>query len=266
MSKTPYKAVIFDLDGVVTKTASVHSRAWKKMFDVYLKDLAAKNPSMSSQLGEFTPQDYLKYVDGKPRYDGVESFLASRGIKGVARGDPSDKPDKVPLTACSLGNRKNGYFLGVLDDEGIDPYMSTVRIITQLRMAGVRVGVASSSKNAETVLKVSHLSHLIEERVDGVVSANIGLKGKPAPDIFVTCSRMLGVEPHEAIVVEDATSGVAAGRAGGFRLVIGLAREENEEELRQAGAHVVLTDFGDNTLHNINKWFLEQPCTAKARL
>lgn len=259
-NKCAFKAVIFDLDGVITKTASVHSRAWKKMFDVFLRDRDG------ASFKEFTPGDYLKYVDGKPRYDGTESFLQSRGIS-LTRGDPSDKPDKSPVTACSLGNRKNDFFLAVLRDEGIDPYMSTVRIMTQLRMAGVRVGVASSSKNAEPVLTLSNLMYLVEERIDGVVAAKLGLKGKPAGDIFEVCSKRLGVEPKDAIVIEDATSGVAAGRAGGFRLVVGLAREDNEEELRAHGAHVVLTDFGDHGLNDLNKWFLDQPAQpTKARL
>lgn len=258
--KTAFKAVIFDLDGVITKTAAVHSRSWKKMFDAYLKD------KDGASFKAFTPEDYLKYVDGKPRYEGVKSFLESRSIS-LPMGDPSDKPDKQPITCCSLGNRKNDFFVQVLNDEGVEPYMSTVRIMTQLRLAGVRVGLASSSKNAEKVLNAAQLMHLIEERVDGVVSAARGLKGKPAGDIFVTCSKLLGVEPRDAIVVEDATSGVAAGRNGRFRLVLGLAREENEEELRHHGAHVVLTDFGDSTLHDLNKWFLDQPDPeARARL
>eukprot|EP00756_Hemistasia_phaeocysticola_P005366 Hpha_TRINITY_DN13297_c0_g1::TRINITY_DN13297_c0_g1_i1::g.154643::m.154643 len=246
-----YKAVIFDLDGCVTKTAKVHSRSWKKMFDSYLKDRDA------SAFQEFTPEDYLKYVDGKPRYDGVDSFLRSRDIS-LHMGDPSDAPDKSPPTCCSLGNRKNDFFVQVLRDEGVEPYMSSVRIMTQLRLAGVRLGLASSSLNAAKVLDAAQLSYLIEERVDGVTSRELGLKGKPAGDIFVTCAKRLGVAPKDAIVVEDATSGVAAGRAGKFRLVLGLAREDNEKELKQYGAHVVLSDFGNHTLQDLNEWFVAQ--------
>ena len=202
-----YKAVIFDLDGCITKTAEVHSRAWKSMFDAYLKS------ECEAGQREFSTQDYLTYVDGKPRYEGVRSFLTSRGID-IPFGDPSDKPAMLPITMCSLGNRKNDFFVQVLDTEGVEVYPSSVRLIKQAREIGLRVGVASSSKNAERVLEAAGLTHLIEERIDGVVSADMGLKGKPAGDIFVTCCQKLGCVPAEAIVIEDATSGVAAGRDG----------------------------------------------------
>eukprot|EP01060_Flectonema_neradi_P040200 TRINITY_DN9070_c0_g2_i2.p1 TRINITY_DN9070_c0_g2~~TRINITY_DN9070_c0_g2_i2.p1 ORF type:complete len:302 (+),score=37.33 TRINITY_DN9070_c0_g2_i2:92-997(+) len=247
-----FKALIFDLDGCITKTAEVHSRAWKSMFDAYLKDECEGDHT------EFTSQDYLKFVDGKPRYQGVKSFLDSRGIS-LPFGDPSDLPSKQPITMCSLGNRKNDYFVKVLKTEGVTEYPSSVRLIKQAREIGIRVGVASSSKNAKHVLESAGLSHLIEERIDGVVSAEMGLKGKPAGDIFVTCCKKLGCLPHEAIVIEDATSGVAAGRDGKFRLVIGLAREENIRELRDAGAHIAVEDFGNATLKTLNTWFTQQP-------
>eukprot|EP01061_Rhynchopus_euleeides_P025481 TRINITY_DN4122_c0_g1_i1.p2 TRINITY_DN4122_c0_g1~~TRINITY_DN4122_c0_g1_i1.p2 ORF type:complete len:332 (+),score=128.51 TRINITY_DN4122_c0_g1_i1:56-997(+) len=248
-----FKAVIFDLDGCITKTAAVHSRAWKAMFDSFLKTEAPGAP-----LPEFTPSDYLKYVDGRPRYEGVQNFLKSRNID-LPMGDPSDEPGAKTLTCCSLGNRKNDFFMEVLNNEGVEVYPSSVRIIQSCRDLGIRLGVASSSKNAAKVLDTAGLSPLIEERVDGVVSADIGLKGKPAGDIFVTCCERLGCKPSEAIVVEDATSGVEAGRNGKFRLVIGLAREDNQEELKKFGAHVVVDDFHDATLTTINEWFQAQP-------
>ncbi|KAJ9472930.1 hypothetical protein DIPPA_18015 [Diplonema papillatum] len=251
-----FKAIIFDLDGCITKTSSVHSTAWKRMFDDFLKEREAAGGS--GDLSEFTPQDYLKYVDGKPRYDGVASFLKARDIE-LPEGTPDDSPDQEEVTCSSLGNRKNKYFEEVLQKNGVQAYDSSVRIIKACRDIGIRIGVASSSKNAEKVLKTAKLSSLIEERVDGVVSAEMGLKGKPAGDIFVTCCKKLGVEPKDAIVVEDATSGVAAGRDGKFRLVIGLAREDNQDALKEHGAHVVLDDFGNTTLSDINEWFLSKP-------
>eukprot|EP01064_Diplonema_japonicum_P020433 TRINITY_DN2985_c1_g2_i1.p1 TRINITY_DN2985_c1_g2~~TRINITY_DN2985_c1_g2_i1.p1 ORF type:complete len:316 (+),score=73.62 TRINITY_DN2985_c1_g2_i1:50-949(+) len=247
-----FKAVIFDLDGCITKTASVHSRAWKAMFDAYLKDRDGEG------FKEFTTKDYLDHVDGRPRYEGVETFLSSRGID-IDRGDPSDKPNQENITCCSLGNRKNDFFLSVLETEGVEVYPSSVRIMQTCRSLGIRLGLASSSKNALSVLEKAGLTHLIESRIDGVVSAERGLKGKPAGDIFVTACTELGVSPSEAIVIEDAVSGVAAGRHGNFRLVIGLARENNREELEKHGAHVVLEDFGAVTLKKINDWFLAQP-------
>eukprot|EP01062_Namystynia_karyoxenos_P016702 TRINITY_DN16135_c0_g1_i1.p1 TRINITY_DN16135_c0_g1~~TRINITY_DN16135_c0_g1_i1.p1 ORF type:complete len:296 (+),score=135.19 TRINITY_DN16135_c0_g1_i1:84-971(+) len=256
-----YKAVIFDLDGVITKTAAVHSMAWKAMFDAFLEK--RDGPGFSP----FTPDDYLKYVDGKPRYDGVRSFLASRGIK-LPDGDPKEKGNAVGdnLTVCSLGNAKNDFFLKVLDEQGVQEYPTTVALIRELKARGVHVACASSSKNCKRVLEAAHLIQYMEARVDGVVSAEIGLKGKPAGDIFVTASQRVGVHPSEAIVVEDAESGVKAGRNGNFRLVVGLARENNEKELRHNGAHVVLPDFGTNGADALNEWFLQQPIPGLSKL
>eukprot|EP01063_Lacrimia_lanifica_P017986 TRINITY_DN24960_c0_g1_i1.p1 TRINITY_DN24960_c0_g1~~TRINITY_DN24960_c0_g1_i1.p1 ORF type:complete len:304 (+),score=133.82 TRINITY_DN24960_c0_g1_i1:76-987(+) len=247
-----FKAVIFDLDGVVTKTAAVHSRAWKAMFDAFLRDRDGE------AFDEFMPEDYLKYVDGRPRYEGVQTFLNSRAI-ALDMGEPSDLPDQEKVTCCSLGNRKNDYFMDVLAKEGVQEYPSTVRIMNELRDLGVRVGLASSSKNAKHVLHAAGLSHLIEHRVDGVVAAERGYRGKPAGDIFVECAKALGVAPEDAVVVEDATSGVAAGRAGKFRLVVGLAREGNHAELKEHGAHVVYDDFGDMTVDELGDIFKAQP-------
>jgi len=216
----PFDAVIFDLDGVITQTALVHSHAWKHMFDDYLRERELK---YSEPFVEFSHEnDYLKYIDGKPRYEGVQSFLASRNIR-LPYGDPSD--GKEDETICGLGNRKNDAFNVVLASEGVKTYPSTVRLMEELKSAGIRVGVASSSRNCEAVLIKAGLMHLVETRVDGVVSAEMGLRGKPEPDIFLTACKNLGSRPATSVVVEDATSGVAAAKKGNFGLVLGIARE-----------------------------------------
>ena len=245
-----FEAVIFDLDGVITRTALVHSHAWKKMFDDYLRYREEKH---GEPFKEFTQkEDYLPYVDGKPRYEGVKSFLESRGIH-IPFGDPSDNVELE--TVCGLGNRKNITFNEVLVREGVSVYESTVQLIHDLKKAGIKVGVASSSKNCEAVLEAAGLISLIETRVDGVVSAEMGLKGKPEPDIFTTAAANLGVKPHKAVVIEDATSGVAAGRAGNFGLVLGIAREENNLELLINGADIVVDDISETSMEAINNWF-----------
>ncbi len=249
MLKNLFKAVVFDLDGVITKTATTHSRAWKKMFDEYLTDYCSNN---NSEFVEFTSDDYLTFVDGKPRYEGVKSFLDSRNIV-LPYGTPDDKPELT--TICGLGNRKNKAFNEVLINEGVEVYPSTVKLLEQLKKDDIRIGVASSSKNASSVLEAAGLMHFIETRVDGVVSAETGLAGKPAPDIFLTAASNLGVDPNLTIVVEDAVSGVQAGKNGNFGLVLGLAREENNEALKAAGADIVVNDLEEITLEEINQWF-----------
>ena len=245
-----FDAVIFDLDGVITKTALVHGSVWKKMFDEYLR---SREERFGEPFREFTHAgDYLPYVDGKPRYKGVESFLESRGID-IPFGDPSDDPEKE--TVCALGNRKDLLFNLVLDEEGVEVYESTVELIKELKAAGVRIGVASSSKNCKPVLERSDLLHYFETRIDGVVSAEIGLHGKPEPDIFTTACDRLGVEYHRAIVVEDAVSGVQAGKKGNFGLTIGVAREENVRELQMNGGDIVVEDLGELTMEDLNNWF-----------
>lgn len=245
-----FDAVIFDLDGVITKTALVHGSAWKKMFDDYLR---SREERFDEPFKEFThANDYLPYVDGKPRYKGVDSFLKSRGID-IPFGDPSDDPEKE--TVCALGNRKNLLFNLVLDEEGVEVYESTVELIKELKAAGVRIGVASSSKNCKPVLETANLMHYFETRIDGVVSAEIGLHGKPEPDIFTTACDRLGVEYHRAIVVEDAVSGVQAGKKGNFGLTIGVAREENVRELQMNGGDIVVEDLGELTMEDLDNWF-----------
>lgn len=250
MIENKFKAVIFDLDGVITKTALVHSVAWKEMFDTYLKQREVKH---GEPFKEFTHHgDYLTFVDGKPRYEGVKSFLESRGIS-LEYGVPTDDVDIE--TYCGIGNRKNIAFNNILERDGIEEYESTVKLMHKLKEEGIKIGVASSSKNAEKVLTVTGLIDLIETRVDGVVSAELGLNGKPAPDIFTTAADNLGVAYHEAVVIEDAISGVQAGKAGNFGLVLGLAREDNTEALWEAGADIVVEDISEIEFEGIQNWF-----------
>ncbi|MCK9447416.1 MAG: HAD-IA family hydrolase [Bacteroidales bacterium] len=249
-SKKKFQAVIFDLDGVITKTADVHSAAWKQMFDEFLRHHAR---SIGTVFREFThAEDYLPYVDGKPRYKGVADFLASRNIV-LPYGNPDDAPDTQSV--CGLGNRKNDLFNYVLQRDGVSVYPSTVALMQELREQGYRVGVASSSKNCEAVLTAAALTHLIETRVDGVVSAELGLHGKPEADIFLAAAENLGCEPAMTVIVEDAVSGVQAGRKGNFGLVIGLARENNHQELYKGGADIVVNDMDEFGLSDINHWF-----------
>ncbi len=245
-----FDAVIFDLDGVITQTALVHGSAWKKVFDEYLK---FREKRFKEPFREFTHNDdYLPFVDGKPRYKGVASFLEFRGID-IPFGDPSDDPGKE--TVCGLGNQKNLVFNEVLESEGVKMYDSTVNLIHELKKKNIRVGVASSSKNCKVVLQRAGLLSLFETRIDGEVSVELNLQGKPEPDIFTTACAQLGVEYHKAVIVEDAVSGVQAGRNGNFGLVIGLAREDNREELLVNGADIVLEDMEEIDIGEIEKWF-----------
>jgi HAD superfamily hydrolase (TIGR01509 family) len=243
-----FDAAIFDMDGVITRTAIVHSHAWKQMFDEYLR---FREQQFQEPLREFTHAgDYLLYVDGRPRYRGVDAFLKSRGIN-LAFGAPEDPPGRE--TVCGLGNRKDEFFNRVLEEEGVGLYDSTVKLVKELADRGVKVGVATSSKNCVVVLEKARISHLFATRVDGVVSAELGLKGKPEPDIFTTASDNLGVEPHRAIVVEDAVPGVQAGAKGEFGLVIGVARENNAVELKNHGADFVVGDLSETSVEEINR-------------
>ena len=253
MSEYSFDAVIFDLDGVITQTAKVHSLAWKRMFDYYLR---LRHDKYGEPFKEFTHEnDYLPFVDGKPRYKGVESFLVSRGID-LDFGDPSDLPDKE--TICGLGNMKDRTFNTILVNDGVQVYDSTVEIIKKLKNLGIKLGVASSSKNCKPVLEATGLLELFGTRVDGVISVELNLKGKPEPDIFTSACDNLEVEYKKAIIVEDAVSGVQAGAKGGFGLVLGIARENNEKELKQNGADRVIRDFSEISILNLEKWFLEK--------
>lgn len=249
-----FRTVIFDLDGVVTQTATIHARSWKIVFDDYLRLRAKRN---GEPFQEFTYQDdYLTYVDGKPRYKGVQNFLASRNIH-LPFGDPADPPDKE--TICGIGNKKNQLFDKLLQEEGAEVFESTITLIKDLKNNGIRVGVASSSKNCRAVLKSVQLEDLFETIVDGIVSQELNLKGKPEGDIFVTAAKNLGSFPEDSVVVEDAASGVEAGRNGGFGLVLGVARENNEKELTKYGADLVVSDLAEININLINDWFLRKP-------
>ena len=244
-----FDAAIFDLDGVITRTAVVHASAWKRMFDEFLLRRAIRG---LEPLREFTQRDYLAFVDGRPRYAGVKAFLDSRAIV-LPFGDPTDDP--AAETVCGLGNRKNVLFNQVLEEEGAEVYESTVDLVEQLRASGVRVGVASSSKNCAAVLQRAGIAGLFETCVDGVVSARLGLRGKPEPDIFVLACENLGARPARAMVVEDAVSGVQAAARGHFGLVLGIARENNAGELRDNGADIVVSDLSETSLAEIDDWF-----------
>ena len=247
-----FDAVIFDLDGVITKTASIHTKAWKEIFDTYLQK---KTKEKNLPFREFTSVDYLNYVDGKPRYEGVASFLESREIR-LPKGEPDDNPSKE--TICGIGNRKNEAFKKILKEEGVEVYESTKQVILQLHQAGIKLGVASSSKNCRQVLETIGMLSYFETMVDGIVSAKMNLKGKPNPDIFLTACDNLKVLPENAIVVEDAVSGVQAGAQGNFGLTLGIARKENEEELKKNGADYVIADFEDlNGIKELNNLFLK---------
>ena len=251
MSQSGIDAVIFDLDGVITQTAKVHNLAWEKMFDDYLR---LREEKFGEPFKEFTyRKDYLPYVDGKPRYKGVESFLISRGIR-INFGSPADSPNTE--TICGLGNKKNSNFNEILAENGVEVYKSTVKIIYELKKLNIKLGVASSSKNCKPVLEAAGLLELFDTRVDGVISAELNLKGKPEPDIFITACDNLQVNYKKAIIVEDAVSGVQAGAKGNFGLVLGIAREGNEEELMQNGADRVIRDFSEITIYDLEKWFV----------
>lgn len=244
------KGAIFDLDGVITATATVHFRAWKRTFEEFLRNKEAQG---EAAFREFTHEaDYVPYVDGKPRYQGVKSFLESRDIE-LPYGDPSDPPDAD--TVCGLGNRKYGRFRELIHEEGVDLYDSTVDFVRSLLERGVKVGVASSSKSCGYILKETGLDELFGSVVDGVVSAELGLSGKPNPDIFVVAAERLGVEPYDCMMVEDAYSGVEAGRNGNFGLVLGVARTVAPEGLMARGADIVVSDMHEFSLEELDRWF-----------
>jgi beta-phosphoglucomutase family hydrolase len=233
-------ALLFDLDGVLTKTAVVHDKAWKQMFDAFLEKRAEANDE------DFIPfdagDDYNEYVDGKPRYDGVRSFLASRGIE-LPEGDPDDPPDAE--TVCGLGNRKNALVLELIEKDGVEPYEGSVAFVEAARAAGLRRAVVSSSANCQDVLEAAGIADLFEERIDGNVADQQHLKGKPAPDTYLAGAAALGVEPAAACVFEDAVSGVEAGAAGHFGHVVGVDRVDHAAALREHGADVVVNDLGE---------------------
>jgi beta-phosphoglucomutase family hydrolase len=232
------QACLFDLDGVVTKTALVHAAAWKEMFDEFLRQHAEQTGTT------FVPFDkvreYDQYVDGKPRLDGTRSFLKARGIE-LPEGSPDDPP--TAQTVYGLSNRKNALVLQMIDKQGVQVYDGSVRYIKAVRAAGLRTAVVSSSANTVQVLKVAGLTGLFDARIDGVVAKERGLAGKPAPDTFLAGAQALGVTPARATVFEDALAGVEAGRAGHFGLVVGVNRTGQAAELAKHGADVVVDDL-----------------------
>ena len=230
------EAVIFDTDGVITQTAAVHFSAWKAVFDGFLADNATGDAA-----AEFTDADYRHHVDGIGRYDGVDAFLRSRGIE-LPRGDPEDEPGDG--TVCAVGNRKNAAFEAAVREHGVLPYLTTRRFIERLHHVGIRTAVISASKNCQMVLEAAGMDDCFEVRVDGLDQAEMGFPGKPAPDVFLEAARRLGVEPAHAAVVEDAISGVRAGRDGDFGLVVGLDRTRNPAPLAE-WADIVVPDCAD---------------------
>ncbi|MFW6324750.1 MAG: HAD family hydrolase [Desulfovibrionales bacterium] len=231
------RALLLDLDGVITDTAHLHFRAWKTLFDEYLRKSAERDREVFQP---FLKEDYLRYVDGKPRYDGVRDLLISRNIR-IPYGHPSDSPERE--TVCGLGNRKNSYFNELLKKEGAEVLHPSVDWVRRQKQEGILVAVVSSSKNTPLVLKTAGLEDLFQIRVDGNVGADLGLEGKPAPDYFLEAASRLEVAPEEAAMVEDAVSGVDAGRRGGFKLVVGISRSEGEKTLLEHGAHVVVNNL-----------------------
>jgi beta-phosphoglucomutase family hydrolase len=227
-----YDAALFDLDGVITPTAEVHMRAWAQMFGDFLRERGTTQP--------YTDSDYYRYVDGKPRYDGVRSFLASRGIT-LPDGDPGDDPSTE--TVAGLGNRKNVYFERILETEGVAPYPGSVVLVKALVDRGTKPAIVSSSRNARAVLKAAGMSDYFPVVVDGVVAAERHLAGKPAPDTFLDAAAQLGVPKERAVVFEDALSGVQAGRAGDFGLVVGVDRGVGADHLIEHGADIVVDDL-----------------------
>ena len=242
---TAYEAVLFDLDGVLTATARLHAASWKRMFDDYLRSRAA---SRGEPFRPFEmPGDYARFVDGRPRYDGVRTFLASRGIT-LEDGVPEDAPGLE--TVCGLGNRKNAMFTELLAGEGVEVYEGSLAVVRHLRRHGVRCAVVSSSRSCEAILRVAALADLFELRVDGQVAVRQGLAGKPAPDTFAYAARVLGVPPSRAVVVEDAIAGVEAGSAGRVRAGRRDRSQRGGGSARIGpGADHVVTDLGDTLEH-----------------
>ena len=233
-------ACLFDLDGVLTQTAKVHAAAWKEMFDGYLRRRAAEQ---GEEFVAFDPvRDYDEYVDGKPRYEGVRSFLQGRGIE-LPQGTPEDPPDAE--TVDGLGNRKNELVLAMIREQGVEPYEGSVRYVRAAREAGLRRAVVSSSTNCRDVLVAAGIDGLFEEIVDGVVAEREHLRGKPAPDTFLAGARALGAGPAAGCVFEDALAGVEAGRAGSFGQVVGVDRVGQADALRAHGADVVVRDLAE---------------------
>jgi beta-phosphoglucomutase family hydrolase len=236
----PFRVVLFDLDGVLTPTAEIHRRAWSALFSEYLSGRGA---------APFEDSDYFEYIDGRPRNEGVRALLASRGLT-LPAGEPSDPPDAE--TVAGLGNRKNSLFTSAIAADGVAAYPGTADVLQRLAQADKSLGVVSSSANARAVLEAAGLVELFDVVVDGQVARNEGLAGKPAPDTFAFAAVRLGAAAGEAVVIEDAVAGVAAGRAGGFGLVVGVDRGTGAARLINAGADVVVGDLSELLAYGYN--------------
>lgn len=240
IAKDRFDAVLFDLDGVLTQTARVHASAWKETFDAYLR-------KRSERTGEpFRPfdivEDYKRYVDGKLRYEGARSFLEARGID-LPWGKPSDPPEAE--TICGIGNRKDGFIGAAIAAGEVEVYEGSVALVKRVRQAGMATAVVSASRNCRDVLRAAGIVDLFDAVVDGVVAEEEGLPGKPAPDTFLRAAGLLGVDPSRTIVIEDAVTGVSAGKAGKFGLVIGVDRKGDPAALKEGGADAVVGDPGE---------------------
>ncbi|KAB1442222.1 HAD-IA family hydrolase [Pseudodesulfovibrio senegalensis] len=244
------KGVVFDLDGVITRTARVHSLSWEKAFNQLLKHVAERDNSRFEPFDRI--HDYQNYVDGKPRFEGVLSFLKARNIQ-LPPGTPDDEPGLE--TICAVGNLKNELFQDILRREGPEVFQSSVELIEDLKKNGIHVGVATSSRNCQLVLRLAGMEDVFEVQVDGVVSAELGLKGKPDPDIFVTAATEMGLTPGQCVVVEDAIAGVQAGNAGNFGMTLGVARNVGGELLKRFGADMVVSDLSEITVEDMREWF-----------
>ena len=227
-------ALIFDMDGVLTQTARVHKQAWEKMFTAFLADL---------DTDPYRPdKDYARYIDGKPRYKGVASFLASRDIH-LPFGEPDDEPGAE--TVCGLGNRKNELFLQILENQGVDVYADAIDCIKKWKKQRVKTAVVSSSKNCKRVLEKAGLEPLFDVRVDGLTLEKRNLNGKPHPDMFLLAAHLLSCHARDSAIFEDSISGVKAGKAGHFACVVGVVRDGSDSKLKEHGAHIVIKDFNE---------------------
>ena len=240
VTRRDFDAVLFDLDGVLTSTAAIHARAWKTMFDHFLQQRGRE------ERRDFKPfnidSDYKRYVDGKPRYEGVQSFLDSRGVH-LPKGSPDEPPND--RTIAGLGNRKDAMVKQAIEEGQVQPFEGSVRWVRQIRDEGFRTAVVSSSRNCAAVLRAAQIDDLFDVHVDGNTLEEMHLRGKPAPDSFLKAAELVGVSPRRAVVVEDAISGVEAGHAGQFGLVIGVDREGHGDALRNHGADVVVRDLAE---------------------
>ena len=243
MTPDKFDAVLFDLDGVITDSAKIHAACWKFTFDTFLKRHAKETGEKFVPFD--TDSDYLMYVDGKPRYEGVRDFLSSRNIH-LEEGTPDSPPHEQSI--CGVGNRKNALVNMTIESKGVDVYQSSLDYVKNLIDSGIKTAIVSSSQNCDAVLGAAGILELFPVRVDGNTAIEKKLEGKPSPDTFLEAARLLGVKPEKAVVVEDAISGVQAGKSGKFGLVIGIARKDNADELMDNGADIVISDLSELTI------------------